>query len=186
MQLGFVSAILPEVSLEEVLRFAQQVGYQCVEMMCWPPGKADRRYAGVTHINVEGDPAPLRRLLEQSPVQVSGLGYYPNPLSPDADESQQASEHLAQVIRFAAQIGIPQVNSFIGRDWTKSIDDNWPQMLATWKPLVALAEREGVRLGIENCPMSFTQDEWPGARTWQFPLRFGGECSMTWTAVPSG
>lgn len=164
MQLGFVSAILPDLSLEDVLGFAHEIGYQCVEMMCWPPGKAERRYAGVTHINVDGDPAALRRLLENSPVKVSGLGYYPNPLAPDAEEARTASEHIARVIRFAAEIGIPQVNSFIGRDWKKSVDENWPRMLETWKPQVKLAEECGVRIGIENCPMSFTNDEWPGGK----------------------
>ena len=52
MKLGFVSAILPDLSLEEVLRFAAGTGYDCVELMCWPPSKAERRYAGVTHVDV--------------------------------------------------------------------------------------------------------------------------------------
>ena len=51
LQLGFVSAILPELNLEEVLRFAGEEGFDCVELMCWPVGKAERRYAGVTHID---------------------------------------------------------------------------------------------------------------------------------------
>ena len=42
MQLGFVSAILPDLSLEEVLAFAADEGFACVELMCWPPGGADR------------------------------------------------------------------------------------------------------------------------------------------------
>ena len=52
MQLGFVSAIFPELSLEEVFHFASEEGFGCVEVMCWPSGKADRRYAGVTHLDV--------------------------------------------------------------------------------------------------------------------------------------
>ena len=52
MQLGFVSAILPELSLAEVASVGRATGYSCVEIMCWPPSKADRRYAGVTHVNV--------------------------------------------------------------------------------------------------------------------------------------
>ena len=52
MQLGFVSAILGELSLEEVLACAQAEGFGCVELMCWPPGGADRRYAGVCHLDV--------------------------------------------------------------------------------------------------------------------------------------
>jgi hypothetical protein len=33
MQLGFVSAILPDLSLEEVLTFAAGQGFDCVELM---------------------------------------------------------------------------------------------------------------------------------------------------------
>ena len=50
MELGFVSAILPDLSLQEVLCVASEEGFDCVELMCWPVGKAERRYAGVTHV----------------------------------------------------------------------------------------------------------------------------------------
>ena len=45
MHLGFVSAILPELGLEEVLQVAADSGIDCVEVMCWPKGPAERRYA---------------------------------------------------------------------------------------------------------------------------------------------
>jgi sugar phosphate isomerase/epimerase len=44
------------------------------------------------------------------------------------------------------------------------VDENWPRFLETWKPLVAHATEHGVRIGIENCPMLFTADEWPGGK----------------------
>lgn len=46
MKLGFVSAILPELSLDEVLSFASREGFAAVEVMCWPVGRADRRFDG--------------------------------------------------------------------------------------------------------------------------------------------
>jgi sugar phosphate isomerase/epimerase len=52
MKLGFVSAILPDLALEEVIDFAARERFECVELMCWPKGKAERRYAGVTHVDV--------------------------------------------------------------------------------------------------------------------------------------
>ncbi len=168
MQLGFVSAILPDQSLEQVLQFAAQTGYDCVEVMCWPPSKADRRYAGVTHIDVtdftEHRAAEIHRLTALTGVSLSGLGYYPNPLSPDAAEAERAIAHLHLVIEAAGRLGLDRVNSFVGRDWTKSVSDNWPQFLDVWTPLVRLAEQHRVRIGIENCPMLFTADEWPGGK----------------------
>jgi sugar phosphate isomerase/epimerase len=168
MQLGFVSAIVPELSLDEVVRLAAEERFDCIELMCWPPGKADRRYAGVTHIDVESlDEVSAREIIDRigaRGVAISGLGYYPNPLSPDAGEAVVATNHLRKVIVAAARLGVGLVNTFIGRDWTRSVAANWPRFLDVWRPLVALAEEHGVRIGIENCPMYFSGDEWPGGK----------------------
>ena len=168
MKLGFVSAILPDLSLAEVLRFAAAEDMQCVEVMCWPVGKAERRYAGVTHIDVAGlsgaEVDEIKALVAETGVAISGLGYYPNPLAPDADEAAVYVEHIKKVIQAAERLGIGVVNTFVGRDWTKSVEDNWCRFLKTWRPLIAFAEEHGVRIGIENCPMLFTADEWPGGK----------------------
>lgn len=168
MQLGFVSAILPELSLEDVLRFAAETGFDCVEVMCWPVGKAERRYAGVTHLDVSdfdaAAAARVRKLCESTGVAISSLGYYPNPLVADEAESAVYVRHLEKLIRAARLLGIGRATTFVGRDPQKSVDDNWPRFLKTWKPLIALAEKEQVRVGIENCPMLFTRDEWPGGK----------------------
>jgi sugar phosphate isomerase/epimerase len=168
MKLGFVSAILPELSLEEVIDFAAEQGFDCVEVMCWPVGKAERRYAGVTHIGVSAfgaeDARRVNDLLTAKGVEISGLGYYPNPLAPDLAEAQVYIDHIQKVIQTAALLGVNQMNTFIGRDWTRSVEDNWPRFLEVWPPLVEYAEAQGVRIGIENCPMLFTGDEWPGGK----------------------
>jgi sugar phosphate isomerase/epimerase len=168
MQLGFVTAILPELTLEEVISIGHRIGYRYVEVMCWPPSKADRRYAGVTHLNVadlnEAHIAAIQKKLADSNMAISGLGYYPNCLSHNQEEAEVAVEHLKQVIAAAPRLGLSIVNTFIGRDHTQSVEANWPRMLQTWKPIVDLAEKHGVRIGIENCPMLFTQDEWPGGK----------------------
>ena len=168
MKLGFVSAILPEYSLEQVLSFAHQSGFSSVELMCWPPGKAERRYAGVTHVDVTNLTLDaiekVQDLTAQYGVAISGLGYYPNPLAPDRAEAGAAVAHLRQVIDAAAALGVGVVNSFVGRDPALTVDANWPRFLEVWRPLVQHAEDKGVRIGIENCPMLFTADEWPGGK----------------------
>jgi sugar phosphate isomerase/epimerase len=168
VKLGFVSAILPDLSLEEVVRFAAAEKFDCVELMCWPPGKAERRYAGVTHLDVlDFDASEARRTLDlmtAAGIEISGLGYYPNPLSPVAEEAAVAVDHIKRVIRAVEHLGLHQMNTFIGRDWNRSVDDNWPRFKKTWKPLLNFAEDHGVRIGIENCPMLFSRDEWPGGK----------------------
>jgi len=168
IRLGVVSAILPELSLAEVLDLCARERFECVELMCWPVGPADRRYAGVTHIDVtalgEDDGAKLKQQLARSGVAVSALGYYPNALSPNPGESEAAREHLRRVIIAAQALGIGLVNTFIGRDWTRSLRENWGRFREVWPPLVRFAEERGVRIAIENCPMLFAEDEWPGGK----------------------
>jgi len=168
MKLGFVTAILPELSLEQVLEVARAQGYGCVEVMCWPVGKAERKFAGVTHIDVsdlsQAKVDEIRGLCAEYKVGLSGLGYYPNPLDPDAEVSKKAVDHLKKVILAAEKLGLKNANTFVGRDWTKTIDENWPRFLKVWKPLIAFAEDHGIKVGIENCPMSFSRDEWPGGK----------------------
>jgi sugar phosphate isomerase/epimerase len=168
MKLGFVSAILPDQTLDQVLGFAAAEGFECVELMSWPIGKAERRYAGVTHLDAtkitKETVAGIRAQLQESGVSISALGYYPNLLSSDEAEATATREHLANVIRAAGLLGVGVVNTFIGRDPKRSVDENWPRFLQVWPGLVKLAEDCGVRIGIENCPMLFSADEWPGGK----------------------
>src|SRR5262245_55606759 len=168
MQLGFVSAILPELSLEQVFAYAADEGFECVELMCWPPGRSDRRYAGVTHVDVtnftDQQALHVRELARIHGVAISGLGYYPNPLDADPEHRRTVVDHLRKAISAARRVGVHVVNPFIGRDPAKSVDDNWPLLQEVWPALVRHAESENVRIGIENCPMLFTRDEWPGGK----------------------
>ena len=168
MQLGYVTAIVPEWTFQQHLEFAREVGYDCLEVMCWPPGKADRRYAGVTHLDVEklcadaGAREEVKRQQREYGVSISALGYYPNPLDPDEEVSRTATTHLRKLIEAADLLDVGCVTTFVGRDKTRTIVDQWPRFLEVWQPLVAYAGERGVRIAIENCPMRFTRDEWPG------------------------
>ena len=168
LDLGFVSAILAEKSFEQVIDFASANGFRCVEIMCWPKGKAERRYAGVTHIEVASltpkNAAYLNSYAAERGVYISGLGYYPNPLDPDLKQAKFFTDHIRKVIKAAALMKVPVVNTFIGRDYTKNLDDNFVRFKKTWPALVSYAEDLGVKIGIENCPMLFTNDEWPGGK----------------------
>jgi len=168
MKLGFVSAILPDLDLEEVVSFAAREGFACVELMCWPKGKAERRYAGISHIDVDGlgarEGEQIGALLAEKGVAISGLGYYPNPLDPDEARAAYVREHLKKVIAAAARLKVPVVNTFIGRDPSQDLEQSFRSFARVWPELVGLAERQGVRIAIENCPMLFTRDEWPGGK----------------------
>ncbi len=166
LKLGFVSAILADYSFEKVVDFAANNDFKCVEMMCWPGDSADaRRYAGVTHIDVENmDINHINSYLKQKNISISGLGYYPNPLDADAKKSEFYIEHIKKIIRACNQLGVPVMNTFIGRNQALNMQDNLELFKKLWKPIIETAEQEGIKIGIENCPMFFTNDEWPGGK----------------------
>jgi sugar phosphate isomerase/epimerase len=166
MKLGFVSAILPQLSFEELVNFAAESGYKTIEVCCWPVGKAERRYAGVTHIDVdtldEQRAIAINNYLKSKGIEISALGYYPNPLDPDEEKSRFFISHIRKVIDASAMLGINKINTFIGRDKNRSVNENFETFKKVWKPLIQYAESKKVKVGIENCPMIFTNDEWPG------------------------
>lgn len=169
LKLGFNSAILADFGFEHVVKFAGNHGFSCIEMMCWPADNADsRRYAGVTHIDVndlsEQRLSSIRYALKEAGVSISALGYYPNPLDPAPGRSEFYIEHIKQVIRGAAKLDVPVVTTFVGRDPLKSIKDNLALFADIWPGVVKVAEENNVKIGIENCPMFFTEDEWPGGK----------------------
>jgi sugar phosphate isomerase/epimerase len=168
LDLGFVSAILAEKTFEQVVDFASENQFRCVEMMCWPKGKAERRYAGVTHIDVlnldDEYVSHIQNYLNRKQVYISGLGYYPNPLDPDEERSEVYFEHILKVVDAAVKLRIPVVNTFIGRDPSKNVAHNLDRFAEKWPAAVAYAEGQGIKIAIENCPMFFTDDEWPGGK----------------------
>jgi len=165
IKLGFVSAILGDITLDEVIDFASANGYSCIELMCWPLGKADRRYAGVTHIDAasinEQSAEMIKKTLKTKNVSISGLGYYPNPLHPDKEKSDFFVNHILKVIDAASLLDVDVVNTFIGADPSKCDNDNFAKFLEVWPPIIKYAEQKNIKIGIENCPMHFTMDEWP-------------------------
>lgn len=168
LDLGFVSAILAESTFEEVINFASEHEFKCVEVMCWPSGIDDkRRYAGVTHIDVaeiDNQIMNIENLLHEKKVYISGLGYYPNPLDSNTENTEVYIDHINKLIKAASKMNIPVINTFVGRDHTKTIDYNLDRYKEVWSSIVKVAEEENVKIGIENCPMLFTKDEWPGGK----------------------
>ncbi len=168
MTLGFVSAILPDLSLDQVFQFAREERFSCVELMSWPVGKAERKYAGVTHVDA-GTLTSARAdevlgAAADHGVAISALGYYPNILSADAEASRVAVAHLKKVIKAAQRLRLETVNTFIGNDHRLPLEANFAKFRKVWPVLIRYAEDCGVRIGIENCAMYFTGDEWPSGK----------------------
>lgn len=170
MKLGFVSAILEQSNFEEMIDTASELGFGCVEVACWPMGKAERRYAGVSHIDADkvlADEAYCQHILDYSKakqVEISSLAYYPNAMDADTAKRETAVAHLKKLIQASAKLGINMVTTFIGRDQSKAVEDNLILVKEIWPPILDLAKEQGVKVAIENCPMLFGKDQWPGGQ----------------------
>lgn len=166
MKLGLHSAILPDDTFEQVIDYCAKVGFKCAEICCWPVGKAVRRYAGVTHIDLNAcDNDKLlyyKKYAEDKGVAIASLGYYPNPMDADQEAADVAIAHIYRLIDAAAFMDVNVVTTFIGKDKNKTVEENLDKFEVVWGPIVAYAESKGVRIAIENCPMLYTVNEWPG------------------------
>jgi sugar phosphate isomerase/epimerase len=167
LKLGLLTAPFPETPLEKVAEWAASVGFETLEVACWPRSSGPtRRYAGTSHIDVanmsESQGKEIVSTLAEKSISISALGYYPNPLHPDADHRRAVIEHLKKVIAAAGKMGLGLVNTFCGGDASKHVDANWEEAKKVWPDIVSFARDNGVKLAFENCPMIFSTDEWPG------------------------
>lgn len=168
MKLGFISSILDSSSFEEVIDTAAELGYECVEVACWPKEKAARRYAGITHIDMEALTedriASIRQYCQKKHVAISALAYYPNTLTDDLDQRRRSVDHLKAMIAAAPKLNVDTITTFIGRIQTLTVEENLKVVQEVWPPIIRLAEKYKVRIAIENCPMLFGPDQWPGGQ----------------------
>ena len=168
MKLGFVSSILDGWSFEEMIDTAAAQGFECVEIACWPSaGKTERRYAGVCHIDTETlDDQKAEYILnycKERKIEISSLAFYPNTMDPDEQKREENIRHLKSVIDASAKLNVNMVTTFIGRDQTKSVEENLKLVEKIWPPILEYAKERKVKIAIENCPMLFGEDQWPPA-----------------------
>lgn len=168
MKLGFVSAILDDYTFEEVIDFAAEHSFDCVEMACWPKGEAERRYAGVSHIDVNGlDDKRIQYIKDycrKKKVSISSLAYYPNTMDADIKKREEAIGHIKKLIEASEKLEIGMVTTFIGRDQNKTVEENLNLFREIWPPIIQFATQHKVKVAIENCPMLFGPDQWPGGQ----------------------
>jgi sugar phosphate isomerase/epimerase len=168
MKLGFVSAILDGWTFEETIDVASQLDFHCIEVACWPRGKAERRYAGVSHIDVDNlsdeNAASILNVCSKKGIEISALAFYPNTMDGDLEKREASIKHLMKVIAASARLGVNRVTTFVGRDQSKTVEENLDLFKSIWPPIIRYAEQHGVKVAIENCPMLFGREQWPGGQ----------------------
>ena len=167
---GLLTAILDGWTFEEAVDIAADMGFKCLEVACWPAGKAERRYAGVSHIDAERVVADdeyakyVKDYISAKGLRISSLAFYPNTMDPNEEKRNAAIEHLKALIQASAKLGVGMITTFIGNDQSKTVEENIELFKEIWPPIIKLAEDNGVKVAIENCPMLFGRDRWPGGQ----------------------
>lgn len=185
MKLGILSGPFAETNLMTVADWTASVGFDAIEIACWPPsGTEARRYAGTSHIDVEGmtssRASEIASAISGKGITISGLGYYPNPLHMDAEHRNRVISHLKKVIVAAGLMNVPVVNTFMGGDHNLTVDQNWERAETIFPDIVSHARNNGVILAFENCPMIFSHDEWPGGNNIAFAPKIWRRIFETW------
>lgn len=165
MKLGFLTACLPDRSLDHIIEWAAGAGYQALEVAAWPALGA--RPFTATHIAAETldqqAADAIRERFDSAGLTLSSLAYYDNNLHPDPADRAVINNHVLACIDAAALLGCPTVGTFVGRDPSKSVSANLAEAEEVFKPLVDAAGQRGVKLIIENCVMEgWHPDGYPG------------------------
>lgn len=156
MELGFLTSSLGAMDLPSIAAWAGSNGFAVLEVGAWPlddpralnPGHVDVRNLDERRARVLGDQ------LAEAGVAVSALAYYDNNLHGDRSTRSAVHDHLRACIDAAALLGVPAVGTFVGRDVGQTVAKNLVDAERVFPPIVERAAVAGVRLVVENCPMS--------------------------------
>lgn len=142
MRLGFFTDYSPEIA-----KFAQRTGFTSMQLSAWPTSalNADE----ITDARI----AEIKRDLDSRNIEISALGFYPNVLSEDEAAGKEAQRYLKQVVDLAARMEVAVVSTFAGRRKSRPVHESLAPFKEVFSPLVDHAEKRGIRIAIENCPM---------------------------------
>jgi len=181
MKLGFFTACLPQLPLQQLAEWAAAHDFDALEIAAWP--RSDSRQFEASHIDVASlttrEAEKIRADLDARRIHISSLAYYDNNLHPDLAVREQIHAHLRRCIDAAQMLGCGLVGTFIGRDPSLSVCDNLKLAETQLPPLVEYARIRDVRLMVENCPMlGWHPDGYPGnlgysREFWEWMFRLG-------------
>jgi sugar phosphate isomerase/epimerase len=162
MKLGFLTACLPDRPLDRIASWAAENGFEALEVAAWP--RLGNRPFTASHIDVENfDADKVRTLFDRHGLALTSLAFYDNNLHPDPDERAAINKHVLACIDAAAELGVPTVGTFVGRDPTKPVAENLREAEKVFARLVDRAGERGVKIVIENCVIEgWHPDGYPG------------------------
>lgn len=155
MKLGFLTACLPNVDLENMVVWASGRGFQTLELAAWPVD-SDRDYQA-QQIDAarftKSDAARVKDLFRKHDMSISAMAYYDNNIHPDLKQRQSYITHLKKVIDTAEMLDVELVGTFVGGMPEKTPAENIKEIGKVFGDILKYAGDKGVKIMIENCPM---------------------------------
>jgi len=155
MKLGYITACLPNINLDELVKWSSETGFSTLELAAWPiESNRDYQARQIDAANFNKDDADrVKGIFEEYGMEISAMAYYDNNLHPDLDKRNNYISHLKKVIDTASLLDVELVGTFIGSRPDKSPTENIKEDGEVFRKIVEYAEDKGVKIMIENCPM---------------------------------
>lgn len=155
MKIGFLTACLPGLELEQLISWASNQGFKALELAAWPiESERDYQARQIDAANFnKNDAKRVNNLFAMYNMEISAMAYYDNNLHPDLTKRNYFIKHLKRVIDTASMLGVELVGTFVGSNPELSPNDNIKEIKRVFTDILKYAADKNVRIMIENCPM---------------------------------
>jgi sugar phosphate isomerase/epimerase len=154
----------PDVAIEDWLDYAVTLGADCIELSAaLHPSLADvpaeallDPVANTLDLRDPFDTTRAKRVLgaiDATGVCIADIGYFDDMLHADSGVRRKKHEFAVRVMDAAVMLGVEAVCGFVGRDQSKSMDQNLIEFETSFVPLLRHAKDRGLQYRVEQCPM---------------------------------
>jgi sugar phosphate isomerase/epimerase len=154
----------PDLAVEEWLEFAAELGVDCIELSAaLHPSVADvpaeallDPVANTLDLRDPFDADRARRVqaaVDATGVRIADVAYFDDMLHHDPAIRRKKHDFMIRVMDAAVLLGAPAVAGFVGRDQSRSMDQNLIEFEESFVPLLRAASDRGLQYRVEQCPM---------------------------------
>ena len=154
----------PDLAVEEWLDFAKELGADCIELSAaLHPSLADvpaeamlDPVANTLDLREPFDEQRAKRVLaavDDTGVTIADVAYFDDMLHEDPAIRRKKHDFMLRAMDTAVLLGVSAVTGFVGRNQSKSMDQNLIEFEKSFVPLLKAAKDRGLQYRVEQCPM---------------------------------
>ncbi len=154
----------PDLAIEEWLDYARSLEVDCIELSsALHPDEADvppeamlDPVANTLDLRRPFDESRAQRVLasvDDTGVKIADVAYFDDMLHEKPDIRAKKHAFMLRVMDTAALLGVEAVTGFVGRDQSKSMEQNLYEFEDSFVPLLREAKARGLQYRVEQCPM---------------------------------